>query len=263
MDWLRLAAVLLAAYASFCVILYLLQDRLIFFPRGLDFEPRGVHVEPAILHRGGLELRGWVVNAQSRGPLLIYFGGNGEEVSGLVDVFAALDATTVLMNYRGYGASGGTPSAADLVDDADALVETMRRRLGQDRRVVVFGRSLGSGIAALTTRSQSVDDVVLMSPYRSLEHLAKGRFPFMPVRWLLRHRIDATAALETLPERVLVLYAVRDEVVPTRESRAFVDLMKRRPQVVEFEGGHNVALTTPAIWQAIETFVVGESARLD
>ena len=226
-----------------------------FFPRPLEREPAGLHVEPASLERGSVTLRGWIVNGRSNGPLLFYFGGNAEEVSELADIFARLDAVTVLMNYRGYGTSGGEPTAAALIDDAAAVVAVMRQRLGADRKVVLFGRSLGSGIAALAARTADVDGIVLMSPYRSIEQIARRRYPFAPVGWMLRQDIDATLALDALPEHILVLYARRDRVVPAAESRAFLASLPVPPEIVEFIGPHNIALETPELWQAIEAFV--------
>ena len=252
---IRIVVILCAVYLGVCLLLYLLQDRMLFFPRPLEQEPVGSHVEPAEVERGAITLRGWLVNRRSDGPLLFYFSGNAEEVSDLADVFARLDAVTVLMNYRGYGSSSGKPTAADLIDDAAAVVGEMRRRLGSDRPVVLFGRSLGSGIAALTARSQAVDGVILMSPYRSIEAIARRRYPFAPVGWMLRQDIDATLALEALPERVLVLHARSDRVVPTRESRAFLEMLRSEPEVVEFIGPHNIALETPELWAAVEAFV--------
>ena len=264
---LRLALTAAAVYVGLCVVLYLLQERMIFFPRSLEGDPQGPGVEAASVQRGAVTLRGWVVNGDSNGPLLIYFGGNAEEVSGLARTFAKLDAVVVLMNYRGYGASDGKPTAADLIDDAAAVVEAMVAKFGQvgsadgqpvrtqARPVILFGRSLGSGIAALAARSPQVDGLILLSPYRSIADIAAHRFPIMPVRRLLRHNIDATLALGALPQRVLGLHARRDRVVPAAESQALLALLSPPPQVVEFQGEHNIPLETPTVWAAIKAFL--------
>ena len=264
---LRLALTAAAVYVGLCVVLYLLQERMIFFPRSLEGDPQGPSVEAASVQRGAVTLRGWVVNGDSNGPLLIYFGGNAEEVSGLAGTFAKLDAVVVLMNYRGYGASDGKPTAADLIDDAAAIVEAMVAKFGQvesadgqpahaqARPVILFGRSLGSGIAALAARSPQVDGLILLSPYRSIADIAAHRFPIMPVRRLLRHNIDATLALGALPQRVLGLHARRDRVVPAAESQALLALLSPPPQVVEFQGEHNIPLETPTVWAAIKAFL--------
>ena len=254
---LRLAAIALAVYVGLCLLLYLMQERMIFFPQPLRGAPPGPQAQPLSVQRDGLTLRGWILNADSGGPLLIYFGGNAEEVSELSGTFAKLNAATVLMNYRGYGESDGKPSASALIEDAAALVQAMRSRFGAGRRIILFGRSLGTGIASLATRAGPVDGLILLSPYRSIGHIAEHRFPFVPVRWLLRQNIDATLAIDAFPEQVLALYALRDRVVPTRESRALVGLLKHSPRVVEFAGEHNVSLEAPAVWEAIQAFVEG------
>ena len=257
---LQVLVVAAAAYTGICVVLFLAQHRLIFYPRPVDVEPVGPHVAPVAVPRGEITLRGWIVNEASAGPLLVYFGGNAEDVSGRVEDFAHLDATTVLMCYRGYGGSDGTPTAADLVTDARAVVEAMRNRFGQGRETILFGRSLGSGIAALAAAATAVDGLILLSPYVSLKRVAQDRFPVFPVRWILRHDIDASRSVDGLPRDVLVLYARHDNVIPTAESRAFVDLLPAPPQVVEFAGSHNAPLSTPEIRAAIEGFLK-ESGR--
>ncbi len=251
----RIVVVVGAAYLGVCLLLYLLQNRMLFFPQPLKGEPSGVNIERTAVQRGDIVLRGWVVNRHSDGPLLFYFSGNAEEVSELTGPFAELDAVSVLINYRGYGESGGKPTTRDLIDDSAAVVKEMRQRLGGDRPVIFFGRSLGTGIAAVTARSVRADGVILMSPYRSIEHIARHRYPFAPVRWLLRQNIDATLGVESLPERVLVLYSARDRVVPTAETLAFLKMLPMEPEVVEFVGPHNIALQTPELWRAIETFI--------
>jgi hypothetical protein len=252
---LRLVVVVLFGYAALCAAVYLLQDRLIFLPRPLTLQPDGPHVQPASVQRGDVTLRGWIVNADSPGPLLIYFGGNAEELSNVVNVFARLEAATVLINYRGFGESEGAPSAAALIADARAVVEVMDQRWGDGRPLILFGRSIGSGIAVEATRAARVDALILMSPYRTLTALAKRHVPYLPVDWLLRHHIDATAALALLPPEILVLYGRRDHIIPTEESRAFLRLLNPPGQLVEFDAGHNVPLLHPDLWLPIEKFV--------
>jgi uncharacterized protein len=251
----RLIAVLVVGYLAVCAALYLLQDQMIFYPRGLTEHPRGPHVDALTLERDGVTLRGWLVNGGSSGPLVVYFGGNAEEVSGLVDVFARLDARTVLINYRGFGESEGTPSAQHAIADARALIAQSAALQGPPRPLILFGRSIGSGIAVVAADAADVDGMILLSPYRSLERLARRVVPFVPVGLLLRHRIDPGAHAQSLPERVLVLYSVTDRVIPPEESRAFVDLLSSPPQLVALSADHDVPLTDPDLWPHVERFV--------
>ncbi len=252
---LRLIGLLAVAYVALCAFLYVVQDYLLFYPRGVWREPEGSYVRPVTLERDDTVLNGWVVNPEAAGPVLVYFGGNAEELSGLVDVFARLESTTLLVNYRGYGRSGGDPSASAFVDDARAVVDVLARRYGSHRPLVLFGRSLGSGVAASVARSVQVDGVILMSPFRSLTHVAGRLMPWLPARWLLRHEFDVLAALDSLPEQTLVLYSPADRIVPAAESKALLRLFPRTPRIAEFDGGHNVPLTHPAVWREVAAFV--------
>lgn len=254
----RVTMLVVTVYVGLCAFLFLMQHRLIFHPRPAGHVPVGPQFVPATVRSGDATLRGWIVKEDSQGPVLIYFGGNAEDVSGRLGDFAALDATTVLISYRGYGGSDGVPTASDLIGDAGVVVETMRERFGGERELILFGRSLGTGIAALAAGAAPVDGLILLSPYVSIARIAQERFPVFPVRWLLRHDIDASTVAANLPERVLILYSRHDSVVPTAESRAFVRLLASEPRVVEFSGNHNAPMTVPRIWTAIEDFVNGD-----
>ncbi|MDE0007155.1 MAG: alpha/beta hydrolase [Gammaproteobacteria bacterium] len=250
---IRLLVVAGLAYVAFCALLFFLQDRMIFFPRPLDGRPSGPDVEPLAIHAGEALLRGWVVNPDRGGVVSVYFGGNAEEVSHLVAPFAKLDATSVLVNYRGFGESEGTASAAALLQDSTFVVEWVRERFA-GRELAIVGRSLGSGIAARAAAEAGVERLVLVSPYRSIAHIASSRFPFVPVRWLLRHNIDVAEVAAKLPVGVLVIHALDDRVVPTAESQALVGLL-REPQVVIWNGPHNVQLDSPPIWPAMRAYL--------
>jgi uncharacterized protein len=252
---LKVILTLLLGYAALCVVAYLFQDRLIFFPRPLWQEPRGEHVEPVALTRPDVTLRGWVVNPESSGPLLIYFGGNAEELSWQVGVFSRLDATTVLVNYRGFGASDGSPSVAHLVEDARAVVAEAQARWGADRHLILFGRSIGSGVAAQATAAAPVDALILMSPFVSLARVGQRHLWFLPVGLLLRDDLDVTGALATLPARILVVHGTADDIVSDAETLALVEKLTSRPEVVAYPGGHNEPLTHPRIWPALRDFI--------
>jgi len=252
---MKIVLTLLIAYAALCVAAYLLQDRLMFFPQPLRQEPRGERVEPVTLARPDVTLRGWLVNPRSDGPLLIYFGGNAEELSWQVGVFARLDATTVLMNYRGFGGSDGSPSVARLVEDASAVVADARTRWGAGRRLILFGRSIGSGLAAQATAAAPVDALILMSPFVSLADVGRWHMWFLPVRLLLRDDLDVAETLATLPDRILVLHGTSDDIVPDALTLALVEKLPARPTVVAFAGGHNESLTDPQIWPVIRDFI--------
>src|SRR5262249_22796712 len=128
-------------------------------------------------------------------PLVIYFGGNAEEVSWLLQESPRLAPWALLLvNYRGYGLSDGRPSESALYNDAVALYDWVTARPDTDaRRIVFVGRSLGTGVATYLASQRTVSGVVLVSPYDNLVEVARGVYPYLPVDGLMRYRFDSAA----------------------------------------------------------------------
>lgn len=254
--------------AGLCLLVYLTQERLIFFPRRLDERaalalersyPRAESFE--LIAEDGVRLRGWLVggSAHRPQPLVIYFGGNGEEVSWLVSEFSrASDWAALLVNYRGYGLSQGQPSEAMLYRDALALYDRTTLRPDIDsRRVIIMGRSLGTGVATYLASQRPVAGVVLVSPYDSLVQVAHGAYPFLPVDLLLRHRFASAARAPSIHAPLLALVAARDDVVRPERSRLLVQAWGGPAQLEMLDGvDHNTIHSHPDYWRLIDAFLV-------
>ena len=254
---MQMLLTVVGAYLGVCALLWAFQEHLIFHPRPVTRSPPNPPAAPIEILRGDVVLRGWTVNPQSDGPLIVYFGGNAEEVSRNVDNWAARDATTVLVNYRGYGDSIGKPGEAALREDAVAISDWARVRF-PDRPLVLFGQSLGSGLAVLASPVVKPDALILISPYRSVEHVARRTLPLVPVRTLLRHRFDAETAAAGLPP-TLVLASERDQVIGFKENEAMVASInagaKQPVDLRTFRLRHNQFFHHPPVWQAVDEFL--------
>ncbi len=254
---MQILLTVVGAYVGVCALLWAFQEKLIFYPRPVRATPSNPPAEPIDIPRPDAVLRGWVVNAESAGPLIVYFGGNAEEVSRNIPNWAARNATTALVNYRGYGDSTGRPGEAALREDAIAVTDWARAHYPH-RPLVLFGQSLGSGIAVLTASTVKPDALVLISPYRSVEHVARRILPIVPVRPFLRHRFDGETAATDLP-RTLVLASPSDEIIGFKENEAMVNAINARSEgLVElrtFRVFHNQFFNHPPVWQAVDEFL--------
>jgi len=210
------------------VVVYFLQDRLMFFPQPLSQARRTVIAQhyPAVDELSlraadGTRLHAWRVRAGPGAPLLLYFGGNAEEVSGMLEAIgdpragATPGVSWLLLDYRGYGASEGAPSEAALVADARLLFDRARASAdGGAAPIIAFGRSLGSGVAVALAASRPLDGVVLVTPFDSAVAVAKRYYPYLPVDWMMKHRFDSIAQAPRLGMPLLCVIAERDEVIP-------------------------------------------------
>ncbi len=254
------AAALFLAYLGSCALLWAMQDSLLFHPRALTYPPAHQAAVSAEVERPDAVLRGWIVNGEQTGPVVVYFGGNAEEVSVNIPSFADRRATTVLFNYRGYGESTGKPSERHLVADAVAVAEWAKTRF-PGRPLVLFGSSLGTGVASLAAARIAPDAVILVSPYRSITRVAEKHFRIFPVRWLLRHRFRAEAVVASMPPTLVIASSV-DGVIPFAESQAMVQAMravKDGPPVAfrTIDVPHGAFPGQPEFWRAVDDYLAG------
>lgn len=230
--------IVLGLYLLICLTLYSVQERLLFFPRGVSEVMKKEHEETFIeTVSGEVTLRGWLTSPESEN-LIIYYGGNGEELSHLVsDLSAYSGFSSLLVNYRGYGESEGKPSEQALFKDALHLYDTYA---GKYKKVFLIGRSLGTGVASYVASQRAVTAVTLITPYDSISNTAQEKFPILPMRLLVRHPFDSVGRAGSIHTPAQFLIAERDRVISRERSKALFDAWAGEKTWVIKEGhGHN------------------------
>ena len=206
----------------------------------------------------GVALRGWLLpGSRPDHPLVLYFGGNAEEVSWLLDhadAFAGWDVA--LVNYRGYGRSDGRPRERDLLADAVAVFDHFARA-GAPRRVAVVGRSLGSAVATYVASQRPVTCVVLIAPFDSASAVGQDAVPFVPVSRVIGNVYDAAPLAPAIRAPLRVIVASHDTIVTRERSKRLFDAWGGHKEWVTIDGaGHNDIQAHRSYWNAIQSFLV-------
>jgi hypothetical protein len=261
LDWLKLAG---CVALGFPLLIYFFQERLIFFPQPLTRDPQkaypGAAIEEVNLTTSDrVRLHGWLVKAsraQVPAPVLVYFGGNAEEVSWLASTAGQYAGWSLLMfNYRGYGSSDGKPGEAELFADALQIYDYAVGRAGAGR-VAVMGRSLGSGVAVYLAAHRPVAGVILVSPYDSIESVAERVYPFLPISLMLKHRFDSLSRAPGVRAPLLCLVASGDRVIPRPHSERLYAAWGGIKQWREIRpADHDSVAGEPDYWRAIAAFL--------
>lgn len=202
-------ALALLAYAGLCAALFAFQRSLIYHP-----QPRAV-TAPESTMRLQVEGADLVVTVRPHdGPkAIVYFGGNAEDVSQNLEDFARAfpEHALFLLHYRGYGGSTGSPTEQANHHDAAALFQKVH---AQHSEVVVFGRSLGTGVAVRLASQAPASRLILVTPYDSIAEIAASAFPFAPVRWLLLDRYESGTYAPSIKIPTTIISAENDEQIP-------------------------------------------------
>jgi fermentation-respiration switch protein FrsA (DUF1100 family) len=246
MPFYLIVGLALAAYGVLVGGLYVFQSRLLYFPDRRRPElgvltALGVQ-EVELQTADGLSLLSWYLPPRDARPVIAYFHGNGGHIgyrAGRLRQFGEYGYGALIVGYRGYGGNPGTPSEAGFAADADAAMDFLTERGIAPNRLVLYGESLGSGVAVALAAHDEVAALVLEAPFTSVAEVAQYHYSFVPAAALLRDRFDSLSRIGRARAPILVMHGGRDRVVPIRFGRALFDAA---PEPKEFwaaaEAGH-------------------------
>lgn len=254
---IRLAVVAVLVYTASCSWLYLGQEALLYYPTP---ESTRTDAKALRLSHDGETLKVW--KAGDGEAAVIYFGGNAEDVGFNIPSFTREmpDTTHYFVNYRGYGGSSGSPDEAANYRDAAFVFDYVRER---HEPVSVIGRSLGSGIAVWLAAARPVTRLVLISPYDSLEAVARNAYPWVPVSLLLKDKYRAVDHVPDVDAPVLILVAEADSIIPRERSAALArafDEAQACLQVIR-NAGHNTIGRSQDYMRLISDFLAQDARR--
>jgi uncharacterized protein len=225
---------ILIGYVLALVLVRVFESRLLFFPNypgrlGGDWNPRALPVQDVSLASSdGTRLQAWwIPNDQAKFTFLA-FHGNAGNVADRVSVYQFLrdtPANVLALEYRGYGRSEGNPSEAGFYRDAEAAYLYLVNRKGMDpSKVLSFGQSLGTAVAAHLAAQHEVGGLVLEAPFLSATRVARRVFWFLPgLGLLLRSQFDTEERLKEINVPVLIVHCSQDPVVPFGLGREVYD----------------------------------------
>lgn len=181
----------------------------------------------------------WHVPAKPGRPVVLFFPGNGDVLAGRVARFKAITADgtgLVALSYRGYAGSSGSPSEQGLLKDADAAYELASARY-RTEQLVVWGFSLGTGVAVAIAAAHPVGRMILEAPYSSTADVAQALFWYAPIGLLMRDQFHSDQRIVRVKVPLLIMHGADDQVIPIRFGERLFDLAHEPKQFVRFPGG--------------------------
>lgn len=241
-----IAGIAAAGYLAVVAALYLSQRQLLYHPdrarpRLGPLTELGVR-EIAVPTADGLSLLAWYLSAPGERPVVVYFHGNGGHIgyrANRVERFAREGYGVLMVEYRGYGGNPGEPSEAGFFEDAAAALCFLEAQGVHGRRLVLYGESLGTGVAVRAAAGREVGAVVVESPYTSITAAAQFHYPFIPAAWLVSDRYDSLSRIGRVRAPILMLHGARDGIIPLSLGEAlFAAAPEPKEQWIAPEAGH-------------------------
>lgn len=266
---LLFAGVAVAIYALMLFLLYRFQERLVYLPhvggRALIATPANIDLEFEtvwLTSEDGVTLHSWWIPAatemaqheagvEQKGEpaareTLLFFHGNAANISHRLETIALihrLGLDLLIIDYRGYGLSGGRPSEQGTYLDARAAWRYLtEQRAIPAQQIHLCGRSLGGGVAAWLAAEERPASLILESTFSSLTEMGEQLYPIFPVRWLSRIRYPVADYLSEIEAPVLVAHSPDDNLVPYTFGRRLFAAAREPKRFVQLAGPHNQTL---------------------
>jgi fermentation-respiration switch protein FrsA (DUF1100 family) len=245
----RLAVVLLVCYVLVSVTMSLFENALIFlpsvYPAG-DWQPPGLRFEDAWFEADdGTRLHGWYVAAEQPRAVVLFAHGNAGHLADRADLIGTLagelGVSVLAFDYRGYGRSQGRPSEQGVLADARAARRWLARRAGvSERQIVLLGESIGGAIMVDLAAADGARALVLENTFSSLPEVAAFHYPWLPVRLLMRSRLDSVAKIGRYRGPLLQFHGDADQIIPLALGQRVFDAANEPKRLIVIpRGDHN------------------------
>lgn len=255
---IKLLAIITLAYVIILGAVFAFQTSLLFPTRLVGGSgPLPAGAERLVVEAAGEQLQGIHIPPASptiaKPTVVLGFAGNAWNAQNAAEYLHSIypQRPVIAFHYRGYRPSGGAPSAVAMLADAVPIHDAVAERLGT-RQIVAVGFSVGGGVAAHLASRRKLAGLILVTPFDSLEAVTRDLYPWLPVRLLLRHRMEPADSLRDLQLPVAIIAAEGDTLVPRRRTEA---LLRTIPNLVldrTIKGaGHNDIYQHPAFRDAM------------
>lgn len=244
---IKLTAGLFVFYAAAAVAAFVLQRRLMYFPDPQRVSPASFNL-PGVTERimdapDGTRLISWYAPAKPGQPTILYFHGNAGNLANRSERlrrFRARGYGVLFLSYRGYGGSTGSPSERANVADAKLAYDALIGDGVAADDIIVYGESLGSGVAVQLAATNEVGGLVLDAPYTTIVDVAARVYPYLPVRPFVFDRYETVRYLPRVKAPVLVMHGEQDRIIPVEMGKAVYAAANEPKEIVTFpRAGHS------------------------
>ncbi|HUO77074.1 MAG TPA: alpha/beta hydrolase [Thermodesulfovibrionales bacterium] len=246
MVFLVISGVVLV-YVLLIAYVYVKQGSMLYFPlKEIEATPLaiGLDYQELILRtKDGVDISAWYTPAENARGYVLFCHGNAGNISHRLDsirIFHNLGLGVLIFDYRGYGRSKGAPDEEGTYRDAEAAWDYLVNSLHvAPEKIILFGRSLGSAVAAEMASRKQAGALIMESGFTSVPDLGSSFYPYLPVRLLSKYRYASIEKVGRLKIPKLFIHSPEDEIVPYEQGRKLFESASEPKEFLQLSGGHN------------------------
>ncbi len=212
---------IIIAYIVVIIFVYFYQRNLLYHPSENNYQNDTIqfnHQEIFIKVNDEIKLKSWIINKDLKNfKTLVFFHGNAGDLSNRIYKLNELDKLNInilLISWRGFSGNEGYPTEKNLYEDAEAAIKWLNKKKVSNSQIILYGESLGTGVAVEIGAKNNFNSIILESPFTSIENSAKIYYPYLPVSFLLKDRYDSISKIKKINSPILIMHGRKDDIVP-------------------------------------------------
>ncbi len=242
-----LVFILVSTWLLLAILLYVFQPGFIYFPHtNLQATPQnaGLEYKDVYLMTGDkTKIHGWYMRHETPRATLLFLHGNGGNISHRLDklfMFHQMGLSVFIIDYRGYGQSTGKPGEQGTYHDAEAAWNYLSDEIKvSPDKIIVYGESLGGGVASWLVAKHQPGALILESTFTSIADMGRVHYPYLPVNLLARIRYPTLERISQITCPLLIIHSPQDEIVPYTMGKRIYDAANQPKDFLEIKGDHN------------------------
>ena len=241
--------------------MYLNQRKLMYLPSEnnyLDDKISFEYEEIFIPVDEKINLRSWFIKKNPNNKTLLFFHGNAGNLSNRtykLNEFAKLDLNILIFAWRGFSGNDGEPSEFNLYNDSKRVIKWLNSKGIKNNSIVLYGESLGTGVAVELATSNIFNSVILESPFTSMTNAAKNFYPWLPIKYLIKDKYESENKIGNVKIPILILHGQKDNIVPFSMGKKLFDLANEPKEFYSTEHDDHMMTFDAKLVEKIKIFI--------
>ena len=254
-------------YILLSIIVFFFQRNLLYHPSVDNYLKDQVVIEPTeiekvkITTKDNIDLLGWFYNKNiDNSKIILFFHGNAgtlENRTYKLNHFKDLNLNFLIIAWRGFNGNSGKPNETGLYEDAASAIRWLKKKGIEEKNIVLYGESLGTGVAVEIAQNKNYAGVILESPFTSMVNMGKKYYPFFPVSLLLKDKFESEKKIKNILIPILIMHGTVDKIVPYDMGKKMYELANEPKFFYSQEYGDHMIEYDEKLLSTLKKFIQG------
>ena len=245
------------------LVLYFFEPIFIFKPQKYplgNWQPSGPHPVDVWITSGNIKLHGWYLPHAHPKAIILYLHGNTGNVTNtyqdLLKLHDRLSASVMTFDYEGFGKSTGAPEENNMINDAKAVRDWLaQKEQVQPYDILLFGRSLGGGVAIALASKFGAKGLIIVSSFLSLPDTIKYHYPILFPRLLMHNEFDSIHNIASYHGQLLMIHGKKDELIPLQHAKKLFDVANSAKRFMQVDEGQHFSPISNEVYSTMLNFI--------